>query len=671
MTVDHFLDLVARRATTHGGVVALEAGSDRVTFQSLWGLALETANSTFRDVPHGSVVALPATRGVGYVVRWLAVLCRGAAFVPYDSAAPRSDAERRLSVSRATHILDACDHLHVVDETFASNEAHRHLGDFAGHGRRGDLLYVMVTSGTTGEPRAVAIAEKAVRNYVHFETTAYGTRTGDRVLQFCSPLFDISTEETLPALALGATLVFPPEGALVAGVAFETFLGDAGISITHLPTGYWNQWMLATRGVSSLRLPRLRLVITGGEALSRESLKIWFDRAQPANHLVDVYGLTETSMVSTWRVLESVADYSPAGSMLGQPLPNVGVRVDSDGGAPGEILISGDGLGAFFPGNPRDTADRFRPAPGLLGGQREYRTGDLGTSQDEQICLIGRLDRQTKVGGFRFNPAVTEDALRAHGALNAHVARVDETLVAFVVLSQGVTLTGLKKSLAADLPRWSLPQTMIAVDAISLTANGKVDSRAMLRVLPRDLPSSAELSAVAVCRELEMYVSPPDDGFDFLSVGVDSMLAVRMADRLTEVFGRECDPVWFVTPGVGPPQLATCMAARPVLERTSAPIAPSAPVTSIGTYEQLMSDFFSATTETALLERDLAVNSHDSYMVVINVEEQYSIWQAGREVPDGWTSAGFSGTKDECLDHIEAVWTDMRPASLRRAMDGQ
>jgi amino acid adenylation domain-containing protein len=445
------------------------------------------------------VVALALPRSAEIIVAQLAVAKAGAAFLPVDPAYPAeriafmlADAQPVLTLTRRDVAggvagLDAAAVL-VVDDPDTVSSVNR-LPDHApaGDGQTTALLahpaYVIYTSGSTGRPKGVVISHAGLASFAAAEAEHYQVRPGDRVLQFSSPSFDASILELCMSLPAGAALVVPPPGPLLGEQLADVL---AGQWVTHalIPPA-----ALATVAaeVAERGVPDFRTVIVGGDACTGELV----DRWAPNRRMINSYGPTESTVVSTWSGPLVAGRGAPP---IGRPIWNTRVYV-LDGqlrpapvGVPGELYVAGAGLARGYLGRPGLTAQRFVACPFGAAGERMYRTGDLARwTADGELEFAGRADEQVKIRGFRVEPGEIEALLRGHPGVDQTVVTVREDepghkrLTAYIVPadSQAPEPGDLRAHLARFLPDYMVPAAFVMLDRLPLSPNGKVDRRAL------------------------------------------------------------------------------------------------------------------------------------------------------------------------------------------------
>jgi glycopeptidolipid biosynthesis protein len=371
--------------------------------------------------------------------------------------------------------------------------------------------------------------------------------------------FDYSVWEIWGALLYGGRLLMVPDAVVRSPEDFHALLVTEQVSVlSQTPSAFY---ALQTADALQPELGqqlKLQTVVFGGEALEPQRLSTWMHNHPGLPRLINMYGITETTVHVTYRRL-SPTDTTARTSPIGRPLPGVRVHVVDRHGTPtppggqGEMLVGGAGLARGYLGRPEQTAERFRPDD-IDGhpGARLYASGDLATVlPDGQLGYLGRLDQQVKVRGYRIEPAEVEAALVGHPAVAAAAVTASDrdgraALVAHLVPA-GTTAPSvreLRRYLSERLPGYMVPNMYSLLDRLPLNRNGKLDYAA----LPEpDAPAGSEAEAprtpteralVALWREL---LGVPSVGVhdDFFDLGGDSLLVTLLHARLPELFGVE------------------------------------------------------------------------------------------------------------------------------------
>ncbi|AUG09131.1 non-ribosomal peptide synthetase [Pseudomonas sp. S09G 359] len=407
--------------------------------------------------------------------------------------------------------------------------------------------YLIYTSGSTGKPKGVVVSHAEIAMHCQAVIERFGMRPDDCELHFYSINFDAATERLLVPLLSGAQVVLRAQGQWDAE-EICALIRTHRINILGFTPSYGSQlaqWLATQRQT----LP-VRMCITGGEALTGEHLQRIRAAFTPALFF-NAYGPTETVVMPLASLapqqLEEGAGSVPIGSIIGD---RVAYILDADlalvpQGATGELYVGGAGLAQGYHERPGMTAERFVADPFATTGGRLYRTGDLVRQRaDGLVEYLGRIDHQVKIRGFRIELGEIETRLLEHTAVReAVVLAVDspsgKQLVAYLVsdAEHGTLRDALKAHLKAQLPDYMVPAHLIVLDSMPLTANGKLDRRA----LPQPDPEANRQQYVAPRNELESTLAAiwcavlnvQQVGLDdnFFELGGDSILSIQVVSR--------------------------------------------------------------------------------------------------------------------------------------------
>ncbi|MFI6303328.1 non-ribosomal peptide synthase/polyketide synthase [Amycolatopsis thailandensis] len=540
-------ELFAARVRSAPDAVAVDGHGGQLTYAELADRAARfAARLTRLGVRAEDRVGLLLERSAELVVAELAIVMAGGVYVPLDRRAP--DERSRLVLTSAKVSVLVTDeperaarihsgHVVVAGGSLPAPEAAPPRVD------ADQLAYLMHTSGSTGVPKGVAVRHRDVAALAADSRFAGGAHR--RVLLHSPAAFDASTYELWVPLLGGGTVVIAPPGDLDVEVLRE-IVGRYAITSLWLTAGLFR--------VVAQEAPDCFLgmeeVWTGGDVVPAAAVRRVLD-ACPGLTVTDGYGPTETTTFATSRPMSS-KDGVPDSVPIGRPLDGVRAHVLDDAlnavpaGREGELHLAGAGLARGYWGRPGATADRFVADPGVPGG-RMYRTGDLVRYNDDgELEFLGRADDQVKVRGFRVELGEIEAVLAATPGVGEVVVVAREQrpgvkrLVAYVVARPGEALGDLAESAAAVLPDYMVPSAFVVLDALPLSANGKVDRRA-LPAPPEEsrtdtAPRSETERAVAevLAGVLGMDGVAVDD--DFFALGGDSILAVQALSRLRRTF---------------------------------------------------------------------------------------------------------------------------------------
>ncbi|MEU5978853.1 amino acid adenylation domain-containing protein [Streptomyces sp. NPDC047315] len=570
------VDLFERQVDVRGARTAVVHGGASLTYRQLDDRAEEVARAVAGcGVAPGQFVAVALPRSLDLVAAILGVLKAGAAYVPLNPSYP---AERL----RAT-LADAAPALLITDGDAAPPDAPvpvLRLRDGrsvpgavdrpAHRPRPADAAYTIFTSGSTGRPKGVVVTHANVVRLLTSTAGSFGFGADDVWTLFHSTAFDFSVWELWGALLHGGRLVVVDEDTARSPDEFLDLLVEQGVTVLNQTPSAFTELVEADarRPAVSARL-RLRYVVFGGEALEPWRLVDWYARhPDSAPRLVNMYGITETTVHVTERRLDADAAAAGAGSLIGTPLPDLRVHVLDAAlrpvapGLPGEMYVCGPGLARGYHDRPGLTAQRFVAAPAGAPGERMYRSGDLARRRgDGGLEYLGRADRQVKVRGFRIELGEVEAVLSGLPGIAAAAALVvedqpgDRRLVGYVV-PDGATdhadgahgapgaldAREIRDAVAALLPAHMVPSVVHVVDALPLTANGKLDQRRLRALAPgrSAAPVAVADGATATVRRLfaEVLGSEAFDVDDsFFALGGDSLLANRLALRIAAASG--------------------------------------------------------------------------------------------------------------------------------------
>ncbi len=503
------------------------------------------------------VVGLALEKSTEYVVAMLACWYAGAAFVPLDSALPVARRAAYLRRAKARWVLVACD----ADEDLGARYLRTDSEPNALHGPATPdsqhLAYVIFTSGSTGEPKGVMVATGGLLPMLEAQIALFELGPGARSLWLLATAFDASISDIGTALLAGATLYIEPKARTATPEALQATLTRLEITYLDLPPALLPHLTLP-------KPPALRTVVIGGEVCDEAAIRRWAAELR----LMVVYGPTEATVCTS--AVQATVDWERP--LLGSPLPGIVYAVvGEDGrrclpGQAGELMISGPGLARGYLDAPTLSSTRFGPSP--LG--RAYRSGDrVVQSTKGELIFLGRIDRQLKVRGALVAPEEIEACLIRHGsvrraALLAHGPRA--ALTAF--LEGDASQEGdLQAWLAARLPAFMLPERLVWLESLPLTASGKPDLPALqaLRLTRTPLgpapASELERRLASVFQDVLGCQVGRDD--DFFALGGSSLQMIALL-ALAAQRGLALTPALIAAhPGLGRLAAALAEAAEP------------------------------------------------------------------------------------------------------------
>ncbi len=513
--------------------LAVTAGGERLTYAALDARANRTARFLqARGIRAGDFVGLRAERSLEFVVQVLGIAKAGAAYVPLDEHEP---AARRATMQAACKLI-----LGPEPEGEVSAEPVASAAPADGP------AYVLFTSGSTGLPKGVSIPHRGITRLV--VNNDYAPFQPDDVVAFAANVcFDAATFEIWGALLNGAALVITPREVLLSPTALAAHLAQHRVTVLFLTTSLFNR--LAHEAPAMFGA--LRILVFGGEAADAASVRLVLENGKP-QRLVNGYGPTEAT---TFAICHAIGKLAGATVPIGRPIANTRVflldrvRQPVPVGVAGEIYIGGPGVALGYLGRPELTAECFvETAFGRL-----YRTGDFARwLADGTIEFQGRLDQQFKLRGFRIEPAEIETQLRLHPAVAqcAVLPKVNpsgETVpVAYLVRRAGqaaVSEADFRQYLVRNLPPPFVPAQWFWLSALPLTANGKLDHRALPEPTREATPlrefvppqGRVQTQLVALWEEV-LKRHPIGVSDDFFDLGGHSLIAIQLISRIRETF---------------------------------------------------------------------------------------------------------------------------------------
>jgi len=560
---------------------AVISGLRRLSYGELAAASAALAAALVRQgVGPGSRVGVVMEKGWEQVVGVLAALRAGAAYLPVDPAQP--ERRRATLLTQAGVEMVLTQRRLLVELSWPSGisvlcvEEEPALGEREVPGEpfqvAADVAYVIFTSGSTGEPKGVVIEHRAALNTIVDVNRRFGVGAEDRALALSSLSFDLSVYDLFGLLGAGGTVVFPGPGAERDPGVWLALLEREQVTVwSSVPVLF--EMLLEHAERRGVGLPgSLRLVLLSGDWLPL-SLPERLRRVCPGAELVALGGATEASIWSNFHRVERVEEGWKS-IPYGRPLANQRFAVLSPRlspcpvWVPGQLYIGGAGLARGYLGDGAKTASSFVPEGER--GERLYRTGDLGRYlPGGELEFLGREDAQVKILGHRIELGEIESALAAHPRVRqAVVAAVSAVsapgdpkdasrprrLAAYVVPEEepagagGALTAELREFLGATLPEAMIPSAFVFLDALPLSANGKVDRGALPAALlhsaaagtPAYVPPATDLEASIarlLCAELGRERVGTRD--NFFELGANSLSIVRIHARLEELIGHE------------------------------------------------------------------------------------------------------------------------------------
>ncbi len=500
-----------------------------------------------RGVGAGQRVALLLPRSGQAIVAMLAVAKTGAAYVPIDPSVPEARMRFVLEDAAPSAVITTAELrarldgrellvLDIDDPAVAGQPGVAPPGPAAD-----DIAYLIYTSGTTGRPKGVAIPHRNVTQLLETLDGALGL-AGQVWSQCHSLAFDFSVWEIWGALLYGGRVVVAPDAVVRSPEElYGLLVAERVTMLSQTPSAFY-----ALQAADAGQQLSLQAVVFGGEALEPQRLSAWFATHPGAPRLINMYGITETTVHASFREI-TAADVDGTVSPIGVPLAHLGFFV-LDGwlrqvpvGVVGELYVAGAGVADGYVGRAGLSATRFVACPFGEPGARMYRTGDLAWwGADGELRYVGRADEQVKIRGYRIELGEVQAVLAGLDGVGQAVVIVredrpgDKRLVGYVTGTADPA--AMRATLAERLPSYMVPAAVVVIEALPLTVNGKLDKRALPAPEYQDgdhyrAPTTAVEEILAGIYARVLGVEPPRVvGVDesFFDLGGDSLLAMRL-----------------------------------------------------------------------------------------------------------------------------------------------
>lgn len=543
--------------------IAVEStNGDKLTYLELNKRANQLARHLqTQGIRAGDKIALLIDRNINTVVAILAVLKAGAAYVPLNTTNPSSRLEGILLDAQVDFMICESNTEHTIFDgkkfIIDADAESQKLAEYSGQNLQVDiennaLAYVIYTSGSTGKPKGVMVTHNNVMRLIDSACELYSFSDQDVWTLFHSYSFDVSVWEMWGALFTGAKLIVMPLEIARDSFAMRNLVQHYGVTVlSQTPSAFYP--FMAVEGLESYH-HELRYVVFGGEKLELQKLQPWFEaNSNSQTKLVNMYGITETCVHSTFKEIGASALKS-TGNLIGQPLGDIGIYICNDSmqiqpfGVIGEMYLTGDCVAKGYLNNETLTSERFFNHQ--FPGQQSlpvYKSGDLAyLRHDGELCYVSRADDQVKVRGFRIELGEIEGCIQAlDGVKEAAVLCVthDESkkLVGYVVADQGVDSKGVFTHLKRHLPDYMVPASIMMLDNLPLTANGKLNKRALPEPIYHHGNDVQSDTVPVTPLELELLdiwarlLSVPKENISkndsFFSLGGDSILAIQLSSQ--------------------------------------------------------------------------------------------------------------------------------------------
>ncbi|MFJ1745433.1 amino acid adenylation domain-containing protein [Streptomyces sp. NPDC088116] len=575
------------RAAAVAESTALVLGNQEWSYARLDGTARTVAHRLLAaGTRPGDRIGVTMDRSADTIAVLIGVLLAGAAVVPLDPAYPPARLKAMATVARPRYIVANAPHAPAIEgcaplltaDSLTAPDGRTDLAHDVSHGPSGPVgeaielpapvpdstAYVLFTSGSTGEPKGVAMPHAALANLVSWQNRVSSGAVGGTTLQFASMNFDVSFQEIFSTLCGGGTLVLTTENQRHDMRTLLRLMDDHGVERVFLPYVAL-QHMAEASDRLNLVPRRLRVVVSSGEQLRVTSPMRRFFAALPNPALLEnQYGPTETHVVTAFTMTGDPATF-PELPPIGRPVDGTEVHVLDEQlrpvptGVQGQLYLGGRCLAQGYEGRPDLTRQRFVTLPFRALDERLYRSGDLAiVLPNGDIVCTGRADRQVKVRGHRVEPAEVENAILGWADGRSGITQVavvprssagnGTALAAFLVGDPDtVSLNDLRDHLRTVLPSYMLPAHLTWLPELPLTSSGKRDDQALSRAplvasgvpagtAPTPGTREAELADI-LADLLDLPVSAVGLHDDLFDLGVTSLTAMRLMVTVEQRYG--------------------------------------------------------------------------------------------------------------------------------------
>jgi len=554
---------------------ALVFDQERITYSELNSRANQMANFLKTlGVGRGSRVGINIPKSPELIVSVIGVMKTGAAYVPFDPSFPKERLQTLANDAQVQVILNGYKSHNYFEnlgcEIIPLENSQDILADYnnsnlESHSTPDDLVYIIFTSGSAGDPKGVSICHRSIVNYLKFFISYCELKTTDIVLQIPPISFDASVEDIFGTLISGGNLVLLRDELLLEMSHIYKVIEQEEITcILSTVPSFWRAFSsFATNHVLDTQIVRL-ITISGEVLYNSDCIKLWEIFGSKIN-LINTFGPTECTIVTTYyQILRDHKLIKDMPVYVGRPIQNTQVYILDEYLSPvpvgivGEMFIGGVGLAVGYLDRPGLTAENFIPNPfSSKPGDRLYRTGDrVRYHPDGVIEFLGRNDRQVKIRGSRVEIGEVESVLRSHESIGQGVVisvegpQKETLLVAYITphnQRQLPDVSELRDYLSLKLADYMVPSIFINLDAMPLTSNGKIDYKALPKTESNrlDLRNSFIAPRTDVERKLadiwakHLGVEQVGINDDFFEIGGHSLMAIRIVAEIESTLSKE------------------------------------------------------------------------------------------------------------------------------------
>jgi amino acid adenylation domain-containing protein len=573
ITLSTIFERVAKKYPNH---IAVVDNQDKLTYAELNELSSQFAGALLQSgVQHEQLVGLCIPRNYKLIVAILGIIKANAAYVPVDPDYPVARHNQILAGSEITFVVVSDETKKLISNTSykvisideVKNIIHPKPNFSINTTNANNLAYVIFTSGSTGEPKGVMVEHKNVIRLFTTTNDLFGFNENDVWCNFHSIAFDFSVWEVFGALLFGGCLVMVSKQITKDPQAFYHLLIDKKITVLNqTPSSFRN--LIAISEKTLQKLISLRYIIFGGERLNCNWLISWVNQygiKYPS--LINMYGITETTVHVTSKLLTQDDIVDNLLSPIGNPLPDITIDiVDETGnslpcGEKGIIYISGAGLTRGYLNRPDLTTERFVSRSNKFGiSEIWYNSGDVGVqTSPNEFAYVGRVDNQLKIRGYRIEPCEVEYFIKEYPdiqdcvVMDADYGDGDNRLVAYLVpkisnyLDKSCLIKKLKKTLLNKLPSFMLPSSYFFINEIPITINGKLDKEVLkdlqqVTLMKEDSIKKWQYTDLSTNEKIRsiwsviLGITDISDDQDFFDLGGTSFSLIKMLKYINDFY---------------------------------------------------------------------------------------------------------------------------------------
>jgi amino acid adenylation domain-containing protein len=539
--------------------VAVKTTDRSTTYKELHRLADQIAHNLTQEMDENErFVLVTLDRTEKLIATILGILKAGKTYIPIDPNSP-TDRFAYIAhfVSKAAIITDRPlpipfeGKIFHIDSLLCNPKILTKLPD----PKPNDIAYIIFTSGSTGKPKGVEVTHHNVARLFETCHKQFDFTPQDIWTLFHSYAFDFSIWEIFGPILFGGKLIIVPDDAIKSPYEFYQLLKREKVTILNQTPSFFRQLIKVDQRESSDELS-LRAIVFGGEKLHFNMLKPWIEKHSLDCKLINMYGITETTVHTTFYDIQREDIEQDPGSIIGKPLDDLRMYIVNQDlqmvpvGIPGEILVAGEGVSNGYHGQEDLTKERF------IAFQNErakvYRTGDLAkVLPDGRVQYINRIDKQIQLRGYRIELEEIEKAIHSLGICDTCILIVhefseeDKRLLAYLVMKEESDINQVKWQLSKKLPAYMIPSHFIRIDEAPLTLNGKIDVEALPKpfIIKDTRVSEAKMSETeeTVWKIWRETIKTEEIGLDdnFFDVGGTSLHVTEIYYKVKEIFDLE------------------------------------------------------------------------------------------------------------------------------------